>query len=99
MCTASRLPNDYVSDAVRQERKRVIDMSKCDQCGNEYASPMTIGKNGKSYTFDSFECAITYLAPTCAQCGTRVVGHGLESDSDVYCCAHCARQAGVEARA
>jgi len=31
-------------------------------------------------TFDSFECAIHALAPTCENCGIRIVGHGLEKD-------------------
>ncbi|WP_218142542.1 hypothetical protein [Tranquillimonas rosea] len=60
---------------------------------------MTIEKNGQTFVFDSFECAIMKLAPTCRQCGVRVVGHGLEEGDDVYCCAHCAKKAGADARA
>lgn len=51
---------------------------------------------GASYTFDSFECAIHALAPTCANCGIRIVGHGLESDGRMFCCDHCAEQQGVQ---
>jgi hypothetical protein len=29
------------------------------------------------YTFDCFECAIQALAPTCAHCQSRVIGHGV----------------------
>jgi site-specific DNA recombinase len=47
-------------------------------------------------TFDSFECAIHALAPTCEYCGVRVVGHGVEADGHFYCCAHCAGMAGAE---
>jgi len=39
---------------------------------------------GETHTFDSFECAIHVLAPTCAHCGTRIVGHGLVSDRVFY---------------
>lgn len=74
-------------------------MARCETCGNDYAHPMTIEKDGRSHVFDSFECAIAGLAPTCATCGVRVVGHGLETEAAVYCCAHCADRAGVEARA
>ena len=48
------------------------------------------------YVFDSFECAIHALAPVCGHCGCRVVGHGVEGDGSVFCCAHCAETAGVE---
>ena len=49
---------------------------------------------GTSYTFDSFECAIAKLAPTCGHCGCRIVGHGSEAEGRMFCCAHCAREAG-----
>jgi hypothetical protein len=34
---------------------------------------------GQLYTFDSFECAIQALAPTCEHCGCRILGHGVEA--------------------
>ena len=46
--------------------------------------------------FDSFECAIHALAPTCECCIVKVIGHGVEADSHFYCCAHCASMAGAE---
>ncbi len=65
-------------------------MATCDTCGNDYANPMRIEKDGQTFTFDSFECAITKMAPTCPQCGVRVMGHGVDRDGTTYCCAHCA---------
>jgi hypothetical protein len=35
------------------------------------------------------------LAPTCAHCGCRIIGHGMEAEGVFYCCAHCASQHGV----
>lgn len=69
-------------------------MAKCDVCGNEYRRPLEITQDGKTHVFDSFECAIHMLAPVCAHCGCKVVGHGIEADDGIYCCAHCARHAG-----
>ncbi len=46
------------------------------------------------FVFDSFECAIQLLAPTCAHCRVRVIGHGVEADGIVFCSAHCARSVG-----
>jgi hypothetical protein len=51
---------------------------------------------GDTRTFDSFECAIHALAPTCEYCGVRVIGHGVEADGRFFCCAHCASMAGAE---
>jgi hypothetical protein len=71
-------------------------MAKCDVCGNEYDKTMEITvAGGNSGTFDSFECAIHALAPTCDHCGCRIIGHGVESDGRMFCCAHCAEHAGV----
>ena len=70
-------------------------MPKCDTCGNEYDKYFHVMAQGKSYTFDSFECAIHKLAPTCAHCGVRIVGHGMESGGRMFCCDHCATQEGV----
>ena len=41
-------------------------------------------------TFNSFECAIHVLAPTCVHCGMRIIGHGLEMSGRMFCCNHCA---------
>jgi hypothetical protein len=66
---------------------------KCDTCGNDYADAFQILMGGNTYTFDSFECAIHKLAPLCAHCGCRIIGHGEERDGKIYCCSHCLRHA------
>lgn len=71
-------------------------MGKCDNCGNEYDKSFTMSAlDGKTYTFDSFECAIHTLAPLCAHCGVRIIGHGLEQNGKMFCCNHCAKGEGV----
>ena len=71
-------------------------MAVCAMCGNDYDKAFTITTcDGKVASFDSFECAIHMLAPSCARCGCKVVGHGAEHAGAFYCCAHCARAAGV----
>lgn len=72
-------------------------MPTCDNCGNEYDKTFTVSRAGDSWTFDSFECAINAMAPTCATCATRVIGHGVEANGRIFCCAHCAERAGVDA--
>jgi hypothetical protein len=67
----------------------------CEVCGNEYDKAFEVSTNGKRHVFDSFECAIQALAPRCAHCGCRVIGHGVEAGSKTFCCAHCAHASGV----
>jgi hypothetical protein len=69
-------------------------MAICDTCGNDYDKTFTITRGDQSGTFDSFECAIQAMAPVCAHCGCRILGHGTESAEAMYCCAHCARHSG-----
>ena len=72
-------------------------MPGCEVCGNEYDKTFQVVMDGDTHTFDSFECAAHALAPRCARCGVRVMGHGVEdSDEAIYCCAHCAKQAGED---
>ena len=67
---------------------------KCDVCGNDYDKSFQVISAGKTMTFDAFECAIHALAPTCDHCQCRIVGHGLEADGKMFCCANCARHTG-----
>lgn len=71
-------------------------MARCEVCGNEYAQSFEVTMGGKQHTFDSFECAITALAPTCPHCGCRIIGHGVQVQDRIYCCAHCAREEGAQ---
>src|SRR5437762_10710292 len=66
-------------------------MAKCDVCGNDYDKAFTVTMAGRTQTFDSFECAIHALAPSCAHCGCKVIGHGVSRQGEIFCCDHCAR--------
>ena len=69
-------------------------MARCETCGNDYDKAMNVTIAGASHTFDSFECAIQALAPTCEHCRCRILGHGVEAGGKMYCCANCARHTG-----
>ena len=71
-------------------------MARCGVCGNEYDKAFQVVMEGEPHTFDSFECAIHALAPTCEHCGCRVIGHGVEAGGRFFCCAHCASMAGAQ---
>jgi hypothetical protein len=70
------------------------DMAECEVCGNDYDKAFEVKFGDTTHVFDSFECAISALAPRCAVCGVRIVGHGLEADGTMFCCAHCASRRG-----
>jgi hypothetical protein len=71
-------------------------MARCDRCGNDYDKSFTVSRGGTVHTFDSFECAISMLAPECAHCRCKIIGHGVEATGKFYCCVHCATMAGIE---
>ena len=72
-------------------------MATCEVCGNDYDKSFEVTRAGESHTFDSFECAIHAMAPTCDHCDCHIIGHGVESDGRIFCCANCAEEEGVTA--
>jgi hypothetical protein len=71
-------------------------MAKCEVCGNVYDKTFTVTMaDGSVHVFDAFECAIHALAPRCRHCECMIIGHGMESENQFYCCAHCAAKEGV----
>src|SRR5262245_66343302 len=71
-------------------------MQQCEVCGNDYYLSFEVITAGNRHVFDCFECAIHKLAPVCAHCECRIIGHGIEAQDTFFCCAHCAREAGVK---
>jgi hypothetical protein len=69
-------------------------MAKCDTCGNEYDRSFEVHMKDQVHTFDSFECAVHALAPQCEHCGCRILGHGVQVEDTIFCCAHCSESAG-----
>jgi hypothetical protein len=67
-------------------------MAVCEVCGNEYPLTFEVRAAGAVHVFDCFECAIHGMAPECEHCGCRIVGHGVNVEGSLYCCAHCARE-------
>lgn len=92
MFLAPPLPETFPNIDSGGENTRAI----CETCGNDYDKAFRIHMNGSEHVFDSFECAIQALAPTCNHCNTRVIGHGIEASGTVFCCAHCAERNGID---
>lgn len=71
-------------------------MAICDVCGNDYDRAFQVTAGDKTYTFDSLECAANKIAPRCDHCNCAILGHGIDAHGKFFCCAHCARQQGVQ---
>jgi hypothetical protein len=69
-------------------------MARCEVCGNDYYMSFEVVTAGSRHVFDSFECAIHKLAPVCAHCGCKIVGHGIEAKDNIFCCASCSERSG-----
>jgi len=66
---------------------------QCSTCGNNYPKCFAVTDHrGNRWTFDSIECAAQQLAPQCAHCSCRILGHGVEVAGSIFCCEHCARK-------
>ncbi len=72
-------------------------MAKCEKCGNDYKGSFEVVMAGETHTYDSFECAIAALAPPCAHCGCKIIGHGVQSNDKLFCCNHCAKSVHLAA--
>ena len=71
-------------------------LQECETCGNSYDKAIQVqAADGSAHTFDCFECAISALAPECDHCQCRIIGHGVEAQGRMFCCAHCAQAQGV----
>ncbi len=63
-------------------------MGHCEVCHNDGTFEVIVGS--EHHAFDTFECAISALAPVCDTCQSRIVGHAVEEDGRRFCNAHCA---------
>ena len=74
----------------------MMPLQNCECCGNTYDKSFELRIGGTTHIFDSFQCAIQKLAPRCDHCKVPIIGHGLEARTQYFCCAHCARQSGID---
>jgi len=62
----------------------------CEHCGGRDGDLMEIRFQGRTRTFDCFKCAIHAMAPLCCDCGSPVIGHGIQAEGRMFCSPHCA---------
>jgi hypothetical protein len=72
-------------------------MAVCDGCGNRSERLFTVQTHDdRVFLFDTIQCAVPILAPSCAHCLCTILGQGVEVGSITYCSAGCAQQSGIQ---
>lgn len=67
-------------------------IKECENCGQLHDKPFVLIKDGKEHTFDSFECAIDFIAPRCFHCNKLVIGREIHQDGEIYCSPDCSNE-------
>jgi hypothetical protein len=93
---ARRIPYDGFLVGAGIAQIVTMALKNCESCGNTYDKAFELKIGGTTHVFDSLQCAIHMLAPRCFHCKVPIIGHGLEARGQYFCCAHCARQVGIE---
>lgn len=70
--------------------EKFMDETKCLNCGEDIEKDYILFINGTEYTFDSFECAVNFMAPRCCNCNSVIMGHGIRTEGEIYCSKSCA---------
>jgi hypothetical protein len=87
---ASVAGTNRASTAQTKSSRRIQIMETCSQCRNVSDRTFQITKNGRTYRFDSFDCAIQALASVCPYCHCRIMGVGVQAYGETYCSQQCA---------
>lgn len=67
-----------------------MDENKCLNCGENIEKDYVVFVNGQEYIFDTFECAVNFLAPCCFNCKSIIMGHEVKRNGEIYCSETCA---------
>lgn len=69
----------------------MVQEARCENCGFNIEKDYILFINGTEFTFDSFECAINFVAPRCAACNSIVLGRVVQERGDTYCSDKCSQ--------
>jgi predicted Zn-ribbon and HTH transcriptional regulator len=70
----------------------MVQEARCVNCGFNIEKDYILFINGTEYTFDSFECAVNFVAPRCSHCNSIIMGHGIKHAGEIFCCQTCSKE-------
>lgn len=65
---------------------------RCMNCGLNIEKDYILYINGTEFSFDSFECAINFVAPRCAHCNKIILDRGIKHDDEIFCNPFCRKE-------
>lgn len=71
--------------------EKIMEETRCLNCGENIEKDYILFINGTEYTFDSFECAVNFMAPRCTCCNSVIMGQGVHMEGEIYCTKDCAQ--------
>jgi hypothetical protein len=71
--------------------KNVTGCTGCEVCGkNSECFEVYLGS--VKHIFDSFECAMSAMLPTCAYCRCQIIGEVIQLGNAIFCSYGCANE-------
>ncbi|MDO9184358.1 MAG: hypothetical protein Q7U04_18225 [Bacteriovorax sp.] len=70
----------------------MIQDTRCVNCGLNIEKDYILLINGQEFTFDSFECAVNFVAPRCKHCNAIIINSGVEMDGEIFCNSQCSSE-------
>ena len=67
----------------------MVHEARCIKCGLTIEKDYILFINGTEFTFDSFECAVNFVAPRCANCNSVILKDGIQISEAKYCNHFC----------
>lgn len=74
----------------------MVQEARCLNCGSNIEKDYILFINGTEFTFDSFECAVNFVAPRCAHCNSVVMGQGITLSDQTFCSPQCSKEANYQ---
>ena len=70
----------------------MVEEARCVNCGLNIEKDYILFINGTEFTFDSFECAVNFVAPRCARCNAIIMGRGTHHTDEIFCSPLCSEE-------
>ena len=66
--------------------------ARCVNCGSNIEKDYILFVNGAEFVFDSFECAVNFVAPRCSACNSIIMGKVIHRADEIFCSANCSKE-------